>query len=174
MLASTVIATIHQGLSPWPSIMRAEASSAWSLLMLSVGHPWASEKLFSSSQAAPRHEKLWGYLEHSLFPSNRLFHPKLGIQKLCFSFTAFFLGFGLELQAKRGFPFLCFSVNTSSPWVSKTTNNELCLVGSEATDGPSCNNTGLLLCTLPHTCPPASKLHRISCSPLDSLNAPLL
>lgn len=225
MLASMVIATIYQGLSPQPFNHACRASSAWSLLMLGVGHPWAPEKLFGGSQAAPRHEKLWGYLgpistashdrtckqdgvtSHSLhwstsgslglskpqccfsgvsclpgcwegprswshtpawasvppyprlqkntpcgstlyFPSNSSLSPKLRkSEALLFTFTAFFSwALVLETQKPNEASLSLLLVNTSSPWVSKTTNNELCLVGSEVTDRPRCNNTGLF-CT---------------------------
>lgn len=62
MLASAVIATIYQGLSPQPLNHACRASSSLEPPYVGGGHSWAPEKLFSSSQAAPRHEKLWGSL----------------------------------------------------------------------------------------------------------------
>ena len=82
------------------------------------------------------------------FPSNSSLSPKLRkSEALLFTFAAFYSwALVLKTQKPNEAPLSLLLVNTSSPWVSKTTNNELCLVGSEAADGLRCNDT-VLFCT---------------------------
>lgn len=97
------------------------------------------------THACRKTHPLW---KHSISPPTLLFHPSWGSQKLYFSPSLLFFSRALVLETQKPdeASLSLLLVNTSSPWVSKTTNNELCLVGIEAADGPRCNDT-VLFCT---------------------------